>query len=92
PDIIKILKLSKSRHYKDTDNIKDPDNIKILTISRSRHYQDPDTKELIGLERFLKLSSLLVGLSLGKIGNLVDNVGMIAFTDWNPFNIISDAA
>ncbi|CAG8489190.1 2050_t:CDS:1, partial [Dentiscutata heterogama] len=43
--------------------------------------------EFIGLERFLKLSGLLVSLSSGQFGNSVDNVGIIASADWNAFNM-----
>ncbi|CAG8644747.1 9999_t:CDS:1, partial [Dentiscutata heterogama] len=47
--------------------------------------------ELIGSERFLKLSNLLVSLSLGHIGNSVDNVEIIASADWNAFNITNSS-
>ncbi|CAG8520449.1 298_t:CDS:2 [Gigaspora margarita] len=38
-------------------------------------------------EIFLKLSSLLVSLSLGQIDNSVDNFGITASADWNAFTI-----
>ncbi|CAG8526324.1 17731_t:CDS:1, partial [Gigaspora rosea] len=48
-------------------------------------------EELIGSERFLKLSSLLVSLSLEVTGNSTDNVGIIASARSNACNIVNSS-